>query len=123
MSEATTLLEEYVGSGSKTITMWNPNVTYQLGDMVLYFKEEAKQVSVEQGKREYAFILVSINEGGNNAIPNYDIVEGLPVFDKSGWRLLNPLSYLLQNLESMREVVKEVFTSILEEHVEDEHGI
>ena len=77
---------------------------------------------MEQGKREFVFILVSLANNNTN-IPNYDIVEHIPVFTKSKWQLLNPLSYLLQNLNEMRSVVLEVFKNLMEEHVGNEHGL
>ena len=87
----------------------------------MYFKEESKQVSVEQGKREYVFILTSLWDGNTNT-PNYDIVDDIPEFKKSGWQLLNPTSYLLQDLNVMRKVVVDVFKGLLADHVRDEHG-
>ena len=67
------------------------------------------------------FILVSLKDN-NYSIPNYDIVDHVPDFTKSGWQLINPLSYLLQDLNEMRKVVLEVFKKLLAEHVEVEHG-
>lgn len=107
---------------SLSLTLWNPNVSYNEGDVVVYFKEESKQTSVEQGVREFVFILVSLIDN-NTRIPNYDIVDHVPVFTKSKWQVLNPLSYLLQNLNEMREVVLEVFKKLLEGHVQEEHGL
>ena len=102
--------------------LWDPNMVYSQGDMVLYFKQESSQTSVEFGRREYMFILVSM-EPGNNAIPNYDMVGEIPDFSKSGWRLLNPTSYLLQNVNAMRDVVEEVFSSLLSDHLAEDHGM
>jgi hypothetical protein len=67
------------------------------------------------------FILVSLVDNNDNT-PNYDIVDHVPVFTKSKLQLLNPLSYLLQDLNEMRKVVFEVFEKLLAEHVEVEHG-
>lgn len=68
------------------------------------------------------FILVSLKDGNGN-MPNYDIVDHIPVFTKSDWQLLNPLSYLLQNLNEMRNVVVDVFKKLMQQHVEREHGL
>ena len=119
---ATQDLENAIGKGSRFITMWNPNVTYSKDDMVLYFKQENEQKSPEIDKREFAFILVSASDN-NSAIPNYDMVDGIPDFTKTNWTLLNPMSYLLQDLIGMREVVKEVFNNMLSKHVAEEHGM
>ena len=97
-------------------------MVYAKDDIVLYFKTESKQVSPEVGKREFAFILVSM-KNDNTSIPNYDMVEGVPDFAKTNWSLLNPMSYLLQDLVGMKKVVKEVFENILAKHIEDEHGL
>jgi hypothetical protein len=71
--------------------------------------------------REFAFILVStINN--NSSTPMYVMVDGIPDFTKTGWKLLNPMSYLLQDLVGMEKVVKEVFQNILSRHMVDEHG-
>jgi len=110
-----------VDGQSLSLTIWDPNVSYDEGDIVVYFKEESKQTSVEQGKREFVFILVSLKDG-NTDTPNWDMVDHVPVFTNSHWQLLNPLSYLLQNLNEMRDVVLEVFKGILNEHVAQEHG-
>ena len=104
------------------ITIWDANQSYDKGDLVLYFKQERKQTSAEQGKREFVFILMS-NKNGNTNTPNYDIVDHIPDFTKSAWTLLNPLSYLLQNLDEMRQVVVEVFKELLEKHVREQHGL
>ena len=64
--------------------MWEPNNTYNEGDIVVYFKEESKQISVEQGVRDFVFILMSIKKDNANT-PNYDIVDHIPDFTKSGW--------------------------------------
>ena len=68
------------------------------------------------------FILISLSDN-NDSTPNYDIVDHIPVFTKSRWQLLNPLSYLLQNLNEMRDVVLGVFKQLVEEHVKNEHGL
>ena len=94
MNYAITTLERKVGIGHKTINLWNPNVSYQKDDIVLYFKKETKQISPDVGKREFAFLLVSMKDG-NTSTPNYDLVDGIPSFAKSNWNLLNPMSYLL----------------------------
>ena len=121
MAELTAKVGVAAGDQQLSLTLWDPNVPYNKGDVVVYFKEESKQKSVEQGKREFVFILVSSKDNNDNT-PNYDIVDHIPVFTKSGWQLLNPLSYLLQDLNEMRKVVLEVFEKLLAEHVEDEHG-
>lgn len=121
MAELTVKVEELAGDEQLSLTLWDPNVSYNKGDVVVYFKEESKQKSVEQGLREFVFILVSLSDNNDNT-PNYDIVDHIPVFTKSGWQLLNPLSYLLQNLNEMRDVVLSVFEKLLAKHVEDEHG-
>lgn len=51
------------------------------------------------------------------------MVDRIPNFAKSGWKLINPTSYLLQDMMEMKEVVKEVFKALLEEHVRQEHGL
>lgn len=68
------------------------------------------------------FILVSLADE-NDSTPNYNMVDGIPDFTQSKWQLLNPMSYLLQDLVGMKAVVKEVFTNLLQEHVEKEHGL
>ena len=50
-------------------------------------------------------------------------MDGIPDFTKSGWRLMNPTSFLLQDLIGMRKVVVEVFTTVLQEHLVQEHGL
>lgn len=90
--------------------------------MVVYFKTESKQVSADVGKRTFVFILASTKDE-NYAVPNYDLVEGIPDFHKTNWNLLNPMSYLLQDLIEMKKVVKEVFQSLLEEHVQGQHSL
>ena len=122
LNEATSDLEDYAGKGKPTITMWNPNTTYSKGDLVLHFKTESEQKDADVGKREFAFILISTRDF-NSSIPNYDLVDGIPDFTKSNWKLLNPLSYLLQDLLEMRKVVKEAFANLLDEHVRTEHGL
>ena len=102
--------------------MWDPNVSYAKGEVVVYFKKDSKQTSVEQGIREFVFILMSLKDG-NTDTPNYDIIDHIPVFTKSNWQLLNPLSYLLQNLNQMREVVLGVFKELLQKHVQQDHGL
>ena len=71
--------------------------------------------------REFAFILVSTSDN-NSSTPMYVMVDGIPDFTKTGWKLLNPMSYLLQDLVGMEKVVKEVFQNILSRHMVDEHG-
>ena len=122
MSQLTSGVEELSDGESLSLTLWNPNVSYNEGDVVVYFKEESKQKSVEQGKREFVFILVSIQDNNTN-VPNYDIVDHVPVFTKSKWQLLNPLSYLLQDFNEMRDVVLDVFNNLMKEHVESEHSL
>lgn len=121
MSDLTTKVGLLSEGGQLSMSIWSPNVLYKKGDVVVYFKEESQQKSVEQGQREFVFILVSL-KNDNDSIPNYDIVDHVPVFTKSDWQLLNPLSYLLQDLNEMRKVVLEVFEKLLAKHVEDEHG-
>ena len=122
MSQLTEEVEKLSNGESLSLTLWDPNISYNKGDVVVFFKEESKQTSVEQGKREYVFILVSLIDNNDN-IPNYDIVEHIPVFTKSKWQLINPLSYLLQNLNELRDVVLGVFKEMIEEHVKEEHGL
>jgi hypothetical protein len=122
MNNATLDLEYYLGAGKKTIVMWNPNLSYDKDEIVLYYKTENEQRAPEVEKREFVFVLVS-TKNGNTSMPNYTLVDGIPDFGKSNWRLMNPLSYLLQDLIGMREVVKEVFENLLKEHVEEEHGL
>ena len=96
-------------------------MAYSAGDIVLYFKQEAKQIDPNVGLREFAFILVS-TKNNNTSTPRYVMVDGIPDFTKTGWNLINPTSYLLQDLVGMRKVVKEVFEQILSSHMVDEHG-
>ena len=121
MAELTAKVGVAAGDEQLSLTLWDPNVSYNKGDVVVYFKEESKQKSVEQGKREFVFVLVSTSDNNDNT-PNDDIVDHIPVFTKSDWELLNPLSYLLQDLNQMREVVLDVFDQVLAKHVEEEHG-
>ena len=121
MSTLTSELEELADGQSLSITLWDPNVSYNKGDVVVYFKQEEGQKSVEQGLREFVFILVSL-KNNNDSIPNYDIVDHVPVFAKSDWQVLNPLSYLLQDLNEMREVVVSTFEDLIANHVKDKHG-
>ena len=117
------ILEHDAGVKSgKTITLWSPNITYSKDDIVLYFKQEKEQVSPDVPKREFAFLLMSM-EDGNSSIPNYDLIDGIPDFIKSNWNLLNPMSYLLQDLIELKKVVHDVFSSLLKLHVKNEHGI
>ena len=122
MTESTKDLESFIDFSGKTITMWNPNMVYQKDDIVLYFKSETKQKNPDVDKREFAFILISL-QSDNTTTPNYDLVNGVPDFKKSGWNLLNPMSYLLQDLIEMKKIVKEAFETILENHVKEEHGL
>lgn len=122
IDEAISDLENTLDSKSKSITMWNPNIQYSEGDMVLYFKTENEQKHPDVGRREFMFILVSRTDE-NDSVPNYDMIDGIPDFSKTNWDLLNPMSYLLQDLIGMKDVVKEVFTNLLEEHVAEEHGL
>jgi len=122
MAEATSDLGDWLGTTGKTITMWDPNLVYAKDDIVLYFKEEPSQVDPSVDKREFAFILISTKKD-NISVPNYELVDGIPDFTKTNWSLLNPMSYLLQNLIEMKKVVKEVFQSLLDEHVKNEHGL
>lgn len=105
MTESTKDLESFIDFSGKTITMWNPNMVYQKDDIVLYFKSETKQKNPDVDKREFAFILISL-QSDNTTTPNYDLVNGVPDFKKSGWNLLNPMSYLLQDLIEMKKIVK-----------------
>ena len=116
-------LQDVLWEKTLSITMWNPNISYSKGDIVVFFHEEdGDQTSVEQGKREFVFVLSSLQDG-NREVPSFDIVDHVPVFQKPYWQLLNPLSYLLQNLNELRDVVKEVFADLLESHVQKEHGL
>lgn len=94
MNQLTSEIEGLVGDQQLSITLWDPNVSYGKGEVVVYFKEESEQKSVEQGLRDFVFILMSLKKDNANT-PNYDIVDHIPDFTKSGWQLLNPLSYLL----------------------------
>lgn len=38
ISRDISLLEDASGVGTRTITMWSPNIQYKKGDLVLYFK-------------------------------------------------------------------------------------
>ena len=60
MSQLTSELGELASGETLTLALWDPNISYNEGDVVVYFKEESKQVSVEQGKREFVFILISL---------------------------------------------------------------
>ena len=66
IEQATKDLEDTIGIGGKTISLWNPNMVYAKDDIVLYFKTENKQVSPEVGKREFAFILSSMKNGNTS---------------------------------------------------------
>lgn len=115
-------LQSFVGNNGKSITMWNPNVMYSEGDIVLDFKEVKFQKSSESGTQSLAFMIVSTKDDNDN-VPNYDLVDGIPDFTKSGWKLLNPMSYLLQDIVGMKNVIREAFEKVLSEHVESEHGL
>lgn len=114
ITEAISSLEGEVESRGKSITMWNQNMKYQIGDIVLLHK-------TINGKN-FAFLLTSTQKDNVN-IPSYNMVNGVPDFTKSGWYLLNPMTYLLQDLGSMRKVVMEVFNTILNSHIERDHGL
>ena len=122
MDAATTDVEDFLSGDRKTITIWNPNISYAKNDIVIYFKQEAKQVAPEVDKREFVFVLMS-TANDNTAIPNYDMVNGIPDFTKSNWCLINPTSYLLQDLIGMKKVVKDVFAALLKRHVKLDHGL
>ena len=49
MSELTSEVEYLADGQSLSLTLWDPNVVYNEGDVVVYFKKESKQKSVEQG--------------------------------------------------------------------------
>ena len=66
---------------------------------------------------------MSTSEKLNNAMPGYDMVDGIPDFSKTNWVLLNPMSYLLQDLNGLRDVVVDVFKGLLDEHVAEDHGL
>ena len=71
-------------------------MAYSKGQLAMYFQEpETEQVASDIGLRQFVFILMSMKDGINTSMPNYDLVNGVPDFSKSGWVLLNPLSYLL----------------------------
>ena len=60
MNDGVSELEEYTKSISGLgITMWSPNVTYSKNDIVLYYKQESKQISPDVGKRDFVFMLIS----------------------------------------------------------------
>ena len=116
------MLELSAGSRRKTISLWNPNIGYAKGDIVLYTKVENKQISPDVDKRQFIFILSSIKDN-NTSTPNYDMVDGVPNFTKTNWQLINPMSYLMQDLIGMKSIVKDVFQSIIDNHVKNEHGL
>lgn len=89
-------------------------MSYSTNDIVLLYKRI--------GNQDFAFLLVS-QKDNNETVPEYTMVNGIPNFSASGWFLLNPTTYLLQNLGSMRSLVVQTFNSILENHVEKEHGL
>ena len=120
--EITELEEHTLETTGLGITMWSPNVAYSQKDMVLYFKEETKQLSPDVGKRNFVFLLMS-EKDNNSSIPNYELIDGIPNFSKTNWKLINPTSYLLQDLIEMKKVVKDVFQSLLDEHVEEKHNL
>ena len=120
--EIAELEEQTFKSRGLGITMWNPNVTYSKNDIVLYFKEETNQVSPDVGKRNFVFLLMSEMDN-NDSIPNYELIDGIPNFSKTNWKLINTTSYLMQDLIEMRKVVKDVFQSLLDEHVKDKHNL
>jgi predicted AlkP superfamily phosphohydrolase/phosphomutase len=124
MQDLTKDVKDRIGVDSigKAITMWDSTVSYNKGDVVLYFRKDNED-TVEQGKREFVFLLMSTFEKPNNAMPGYDMVDGIPDFSKTNWVLLNPMSYLLQDLNELRKVVVEVFRSLLDEHVAEDHGL
>lgn len=122
INESLVDLEEVVGSGGKPLTLWNPNIIYQKGDLVLYFKQEREQKHPDVEKREFAFILLNM-EKDNKSIPNYSIVDMVPDFSNTGWRLINPMSYLLQDMIGMKAVVEEVFKNLIEWHEREDHGL
>ena len=108
---------------SHHITLWDKNVVYKKGQVVVYFKQERKQTSSEQGLREFVFLLMSGKDNNTN-IPNYDLADGVPDFSKSNWIALNPTSYLLQDLNELRSlVVDKVFKQLMARHMEDDHGV
>ena len=73
-------------------------------------------------RQAMAFMLASMVDG-NSSVPNYDLVDGIPDFSKSNWSLLNPLSYLLQDIDGLRKVAKEAFQNLLDRHVASGHGM
>jgi hypothetical protein len=115
-------LEEEVGVGNGAITLWNSSIIYAKNDIVLFFKTENKQTSAEQYNQTFAFLLVSMKDD-NTSIPNYDVIDGVPDFTKTNWFLLNPMSYLLQNLDGLKDVVREVFQQLVQNHVHLEHSL
>ena len=112
MNASTSSLEEEVGVGNGAITLWNSSIIYAKNDIVLFFKTENKQTSAEQYNQTFAFLLVSMKDD-NTSIPNYDVIDGVPDFTKTNWFLLNPMSYLLQNLDGLKDVVREVFQQLV----------
>ena len=112
-----------VDGGQRSLTVWNPNRTYAKGDLVVMFKDRRdKSSALEDGKQENVFLLMSLKDV-NSSTPNYEMVNGLPDFTVTGWKLLNPTSYLLQNLNEMRMVVEKVFKNLILEHERIEHGL
>ena len=100
------------------IVMWDSNSVYNKGDVVLYFMD-----SDEPFNHQYVFLLMSMKDG-NITVPNHgDLVNGIPDFSETDWKLLNPTSYLLQNLTELTKIVVQAFTDILDDHVKDDHGL
>jgi hypothetical protein len=67
-------------------------------------------------------MLVS-NKDNNTSVPNYDLVDHVPDFSKSNWTLLNPTSFLLQDMVGLKQVVRETMQTIMDRHVASEHGL
>jgi hypothetical protein len=42
MSQLTSKVEELVNGQTLSLTLWDPNVSYNEGEVVVYFKEESK---------------------------------------------------------------------------------
>ena len=47
MSSLTSKLGELATGKTLSPTLWSPNISYNKGDIVVYFKQESKQTSVE----------------------------------------------------------------------------
>lgn len=108
-------LESLPAVSGHRIRLWNANLTYAKDDVVVYVQERSDSDPL-------VFILVS-GKDSNSSIPNWELKDGLPDFSKSNWRVVNPTSYLLQDLNQMKQVVKDSLDQILAEHVRTDHNL